>query len=408
MGMTTGGGDSGPGLRRGGPGLTEVATGGGLGVEVERDGGERGEGFRAVAVTEGGFGGVNLLTAVGLGAGTNPGGGDKVEGLGAGIKPTTGGRDGGLEWEDLEVVGGGTDFSGAVLVVAVTATTGDLTSCVTGTGVLGLELISCGFGVGLSSFFSFISCGSTFSSFFSVFSNSIFSSLSSLRIRGRGSLDLPLTMRLLSPREMSSLSSVLMTSCLKENTGATGDFDSEAGAGTALTGSGPGLATGGASDGCAGGVVPSSSVGRTFLTTRRTTFTTFLRVRPWSSVVSVGLVVVHAPLAVPLTTLLPIMPFCSCTLFITGSGLRGACRGSGLLNRSNIFGGGSGLLKRSGTVTGVLTLGGEGLLTRLTDSLGATGGLFARNNPLPGSRAGTDMARLGSPSFSGYSQRGKR
>lgn len=308
----------------------------------------------------------------------------------------------------MEVAAGGSDFSEAVLVVAVAAATGDLTSCVTGVGVLGLELISCGFAVGFSSFFSFVSSGSTFSSFFSVFfSNSSFSSLSSLRIRGRSSLDLPLTMRLLSPREMSSFSSVLMTSCLKENTGATGDLDTVAGAGTALTGSGLGLASAGASDGCVGAAGASSSEGRTFLTTRRTTFTTFLRVRPWSSVVSVGLAEVLGPLAVPLTTLLPTMPFCSRTLFVTGSGLRRAGRGSGLLYRS-VFGGGSGLLKRSGTVTGFLTLGGEGLLTRPTDSLGATGGLFARNNPLPGSRAGTDLARLGSPSFSGYSQRGKR
>lgn len=125
------------------------------------------------------------------------------------------------------------------------------------------------------------------------------------------------------------------------------------------------------------------------------------------------LVLVHGPfilpLAEPLTALLLIMPFCSRSLFITGSGLREDCGGSGLLNRSAIFGGGSGLLKRSGTVIGVLTLGGEGLLTRFANSVGATdGGLFARNNPLPGSRAGTDLARLVSPSLSGYSQRGKR
>lgn len=411
MGMTPGGGDSGPGLGRGESGLTGVASGEDLGVEMERGGGERGEGFWAVVVAEGGFGGVDLVAEVGLGAGMKPGGGDKGEGLGAGIKPTTGGRDEVLEWEDLEEVGGGTEFSEVVLL-AVTATTGDLTCCITGAAVLGLELTSCGFGVGLFSFF--VSCGSTFSSFFSFFfSNSIFSGRSSLRIRGRGSLVLPLTIRLLNPREMSSLSSVLMTSCLKENPDIIGALDTKAGAGTTLTGSGPGLATCGASDACVGAVDSSSSVGRTFLTTRRTTFTTFLHVRPWSSVVSVWLVLVHGPLILPLavllTALLPIMPFCSRSLFITGTGLIEACGGSGLLNRSAIFGGGSGLLKRSGTVTGVLTLGGEGLLTRPTNSVGENdGGLFARNNPLPGSRAGTDLARLDSPSVSDYSQRGKR
>lgn len=155
-------------------------------------------------------------------------------------------------------------------------------------------------------------------------------------------------------------------------------------------------------------VVSSSSVGRTFLTTRRTTFTTFFRVRPLSSVVSVWLVLVPesltSPLAVLLTTLLPIMPFCCRSLFIAGSGLRGACGGSGLLNCSVAFDAGSGLLKRSGTLTSVLTFGGEGLRTRATDSMWETdGGLVAWNNPLPGSRADTDLDRLGSPSLSDYS-----
>lgn len=89
-------------------------------------------------------------------------------------------------------------------------------------------------------------------------------------------------MRFVNPRETSSLSSVLMTSCLKENPDITGVFNSEAGAGasTGLTGSTAGLAASGAlSDCCFGTVASSSSVGRTFLTTRRTTFTTFLRVR---------------------------------------------------------------------------------------------------------------------------------
>lgn len=255
---------------------------------------------------------------------------------------------------------------------------------------------------------SFFSSGLTFSSFFSLFfSNSNFSGRSSLRIRGRGSLVLPLTIKLVNPREMSSLSSVLMTSCLKENADITAGLDTEVG-GTALTGSASGLAASALSDGCVGVVARPSSVGRTFLTTRRTTFTTFFRVRPWSSVVSTWLVLVPGslifPVAVPLAMLLPVMPFCSRQLFITGSGLRAACGGSGLLNCSATLDRGSGLLKRSGTSTGDLTLGGEGLLTRPTDSVGnADRGLFARNNPLPGSRAGTDLAWLDSPLLSGYS-----
>lgn len=117
----------------------------------------------------------------------------------------------------------------------------------------------------------FFSCSSTFSSFFSMFfSNSDFSSL---RNRGRGSLVLPLTIKLVSPREMSSLSSILMASCLKENADITLGLD--------LTGSASDLeASGALSNGCVGPVVSPSSEGRTFLTTRRTTFTTFFRVRP--------------------------------------------------------------------------------------------------------------------------------
>lgn len=270
-------------------------------------------------------------------------------------------------------------------------------------------MTSCGFRAGLSIFLSsFVSSSSAFSCFFSFFfSNSVFSGRSSLRIRGRSSLVLPLTMKLVSPREMSSLSSVLTTSCLKEKPGTAGVLDTEVGAGTALTGSGPGLAASGALSGdCVSKVATPSSAGKTFLTTRRTTFTTFLRVRPWSSVVSVWMVpeCLILPLAVLLITLLPIMPFCSWTLFMTGSGLRAAFGGSGLLNCSAIFGAGSGLLKRSGTLTGALTLGGEGLLTRAADVVGGTdGGLLARNNPLPGSRAGIDLAWLGGPSLSGYS-----
>lgn len=97
MGMTPGGGDSGPGLGRAGSGLAGVASGEGLVAEMKRDGGEREEDFWATWVVEGGFTGVSFLAVVGLGAGMKPGGGDKGEGFGAGIKPTTGGRDEGLE-----------------------------------------------------------------------------------------------------------------------------------------------------------------------------------------------------------------------------------------------------------------------------------------------------------------------
>lgn len=64
---------------------------------MKRDEGGRGEDFWATGVGEGVLTGVSFLAPVGLGAGINPGGGDKGVGLGAGIKPTTGGRDIGLE-----------------------------------------------------------------------------------------------------------------------------------------------------------------------------------------------------------------------------------------------------------------------------------------------------------------------
>lgn len=54
---------------------------------------------------------------------------------------------------------------------------------------------------------------------------------------------------------------------------------------------------------------------------------------------------------------------------------------------------------------GVLTFGGEGLLILAADSAVGPVGLFALNKPVPGSRAGTDLARPGIPSLSDYSQR---
>lgn len=64
---------------------------------MRRDEGESEDDFWATGVVEGGFLGVGFVTAVGLGAGMKPGGGDKGECLGTGIKPTTGGTDEGLE-----------------------------------------------------------------------------------------------------------------------------------------------------------------------------------------------------------------------------------------------------------------------------------------------------------------------
>lgn len=97
MGLIPGGGNSGPGIGRGGSGLTGVVSGEGFGAGMKHEGGEREKDFGAAGVVEGTFAGVGFLAAVGLGAGMKPGGGDKGEGLGAGIKPTTGGRDEGLE-----------------------------------------------------------------------------------------------------------------------------------------------------------------------------------------------------------------------------------------------------------------------------------------------------------------------
>lgn len=323
-----------------------------------------------------------FLAVVGLGAGMKPGGGDKGVTLGGGMKPTIGGRAACLEWGDLE----GVERREAMLVGFVT---GALTSCTSGPALAFLSSTS------FSSFFSFGSTSSSFFSFF--FSDSNFSRFSSLRSRGRTSLVLPRTIRFVNPCEMSSLSSILMASCLKENAGIAACLETKAGdAALAVS------AAGALSDRCVGAAASPSSVDKTFLTTRRTTFTTFFRVRPWSSAVSAWLTS-----AVPLAKLLPPTPFCSLSLFKTGSDA--ALGGSGLLIFSAPLDGGSGLLKRSGTLTGDLTLGGEGLLTRAAEVAGnAGGGLLARNNPLPGSKAGTDADWLDSPLLSGYSWKRKR
>lgn len=64
---------------------------------MKRDGGGWDDDFWAAGVVDGGFVVVGFLAVVGLGAGMKPGGGDKGEDLGGGIKPTTCGRDAGLE-----------------------------------------------------------------------------------------------------------------------------------------------------------------------------------------------------------------------------------------------------------------------------------------------------------------------
>ena len=93
-------------------------------------------------------------------------------------------------------------------------------------------------------------------------------------------------MRHASPTEMSSFSSVLMVSCLKENADileplGTGPGNAEV---IDLSASVTGLTSFETSiDVGSGSLEGSSSVGITFLTMWRTTFTTFLRVMPWSS-----------------------------------------------------------------------------------------------------------------------------
>lgn len=108
----------------------------------------------------------------------------------------------------------------------------------------------------------------------------------------------------------------------------------------------------------------------------------------------------------PLAMLLPATPFCCLPLFIVGSGLLETWVVSRLVSDSPAF---DNVSWRAGTLTGVLALGGDGLLTLVAESLGDNGGgLLTRNIPLPGSRAGTELALLDSPSVSDCSQRAKR
>lgn len=69
---------------------------------MKRDEGETEGDFGATGVAGGGFVGVGLLV-VGLAAGMRPGDEGRFEGFGGGMKPTTRGRDVGLEWVDMDV-----------------------------------------------------------------------------------------------------------------------------------------------------------------------------------------------------------------------------------------------------------------------------------------------------------------
>ena len=171
-----------------------------------------------------------------------------------------------------------------------------------------------------------------FSSFFST--GSSISCNSSLCILERGSFFLPLPMRHASA---SSFSSDLIVSCLKENADILEPLGTDPGNAEVidLSGSVTGLTSFETSiEVGSGSLEGSSSVGITFRTMRRTTFTTFLRVTPWSSGFgniparfSIGLIL-------PLIAELPltILPFTFASPLIT---LPGYCRFSG---------GGSGLL----------------------------------------------------------------
>lgn len=337
----------------------------------------------------------------GVGVGVKPSGRPSVEGRGGGIKVANGG----LEILDWDV------FKAAVVEVEQPV------EVLAEAWGVPTALVSCfGDASGISGFNTVSTCFETLreSCFFSTCSMSCNSSLCSL---GRGSLVLPLPMRQAKPTEMSSFSSVLMVSCLKENAAileplatvpGNTEFTNFSGSAMGLTSFETSIKVG------AGTLEGSSSVGITFRTTRRTTFTTFLRIKPWSSGKSGWCVATLIGLILLLKAALPftILPFTFALAFpspfITFSGLWGFIGRSGLRTRSRVFDGVSGLLKRSGILKGALNLDGEGLLSLAVDSTGNTGGgLLARKSPLPGSRADTDCARI-RPSFSGYSHRKDR
>lgn len=118
-------------------------------------------------------------------------------------------------------------------------TAGDLTLCKTELEFVSFWGTSCGFVAGLSSLGSsfFSGCSTFFSTIFSlVCSNSTFSARSSLCTRGRSSRVLPRIIRFFRPREMSSFSSVLMTSCLNKNPDIVGTLGLDTRAGGAGTG----------------------------------------------------------------------------------------------------------------------------------------------------------------------------
>lgn len=351
---------------------------------------------------------IDAKAGEGLGVGVKLSGRPSVEGRGGGIKAAKGGLDI-LDWDVFKAAVLEVEQPVEVLAEAWGVPTA-LVSCLgDASGISGFNTVSTCFETWRQSCF--------FSSLFST--GSTMSCNSSLCSLDRGSLVLPLPMRQASPTEMSSFSSVLMVSCLNENAAILEPLATEPGntAFTDFSGSAMGLTSFETSIKVGAGTLDgSSTVGITFLTTRRTTFTTFLRVKPWSSGKSGWCVATPIGLILPLKAALPftILPFTFAlafpspfiTSFITGLWVfNGRSR---LRNRSRVFGGGSGLLKRSGILKGALNLDGEGLLILAVDSTGNTGGgLLARKSPLPGSRADTDCARI-RPSFSGYSHRKDR
>ncbi len=360
-------------------------TGNVLGSGIRAEGGETigVVGTNPAGVTEGDFG-----------AGRKPAGGEKVDSFEVGTNPTgfgvgtnPDGRESGLGFGvGMNPAGVEAGYLGVIKVAADAEVCG---SC---------------FGVWeASTFGTVLSCAGpeiSLSWDLSTGFTSSFSGGSSLRMRGRGSLVLPRVIKLVSPAEISSLSSFFMESCLKENTGIFTTFGTDAGSG--FGGSKAGL--NGSGDMAAGVVAVSSSAGTTLLTTLRTTFTTFLRVPPSKSSVSSGWLALAVVLILPLRLpLILLSPFCK------GSGLKVASGGSGLLKRSGILGTSENFL------VAILSLLGDGLLTRLNwgwdwISVGVSRtswGLLARSRPLPGSRQGTDWERLlRLPSLSDYSPAG--
>lgn len=225
--------------------ITEGVTAVYFGAGANPAGGERGVDLGAGTNPFGGQWGADF------GAGTNPSGGLREADFGGGMKPAGGESEEGFEagmkpaGADLEGTKVKVEAVGGTLAGA--ANTGVLSSGFETGPTLGLDLISTNFGLSFSSLFTASSC--------------FFSGGPSLRVRGR-SLVLPRTMRLASPADILSFSSVLMVSCLKENSGTFGTLGTDLSTcdSTNLGGSGAGLVGSGAG-------ASSSSAGSAFRTT---------------------------------------------------------------------------------------------------------------------------------------------